>query len=186
MDPVVFEVPPELFVVAESSSFSGELTLEALDAGPDVYRFDEPVSWSATITNTGDALLVMGKASAHARTQCARCLDEFPLDLAGELEGYYLLSEGSERPEDMDDDEFEVLPADHRIDLEPLIVAALLVDTPLIPLCDDDCKGLCAGCGANLNSEPCTCASDEAEELPRMSDGRISPFAVLKDLKLGE
>lgn len=186
MDPVVFEVPPELFVVAESSSFSGELALEVLDAGFDAYHFDGSVSWSATVTNTGDALLVMGSASAHARTQCARCLDEFPLDLEGDIEGYYLLSEGSERPEGMDDDEFEILPADHMIDLEPLIVAALLVDVPLIPLCDDDCKGLCAGCGANLNSEPCTCAADDGEELPRMSDGRISPFAALKDLKLDE
>ncbi len=185
MDPIVFEVPPELFVVAESSSFSGSFSLDVLEAGPDTYHFSEPVSWSATITNTGDALLVMGKARALARTECARCLDEFALDLEGDIEGYFLLSESSERPEGMDDDEFEVLPADHMIDLEPLIVAALLVDIPLIPLCDEDCKGLCSGCGANLNSELCTCASpDEAEDLPRMSDGRVSPFAALKDLKI--
>lgn len=184
MDLSVIEVPPELFVIAESSSFSGDIALEELAAGPDVYQFDEPVSWSATITNTGDALLVMGRAKAHAKTQCARCLEDFSIELEGDIEGYFLLSEDGPRPDDMDDDEFEVLPSDHKIDLEPLVVAALLIDMPLIPLCDEDCKGLCSGCGANLNTEKCTCGADDANNVPRMSDGRISPFAALKDLDL--
>ena len=40
----------------------------------------------------------------------------------------------------MDEDEFDVLPADKVIDLEPLITAALLLEFPLIPLCDEECK----------------------------------------------
>ena len=35
--------------------------------------------------------------------------------------------------------EFDVLPADHVIDLDPLIRAALMVDLPSMPLCKDDC-----------------------------------------------
>ena len=27
-------------------------------------------------------------------------------------------------------------------------------------LCDDDCKGLCPKCGANLNEGPCECKKD--------------------------
>ncbi len=184
MDAIRFEVPPELFVTTESSSFAGDLDLPELCAGPDTYRFSDPVSWNVTVTNTGDALLVMGSAHGVARTDCARCLDEFELELDGEVEGYFLLSDGDARPEDMDEDEFEVLGADKVMDLEPLVAAALLVELPLVPLCDEDCAGLCATCGANLNDGPCACQAAPDDDLPRMSDGRVSPFAALKDLNL--
>jgi uncharacterized protein len=188
VDKPVIEVPPELFVIAESSSFAGTYSLDELAAGPDTYRFSSPVSYDVTITNTGDALLIMGSAQASATTECARCLEDFSIDIDGEIEGYFLLSEDSQRPEDMDDDEFDVLPADHKLDLAPLIEAALLVDIPLIPLCAEDCKGLCAKCGSNLNEGPCACEAgeDDADDLPRMSDGRVSPFAALKGMDFGQ
>ena len=61
----------------------------------------------------------------------------------------------------------------------PLIVAALLLEVPLVPLCDDDCKGLCPQCGANLNEGPCGCSRDEA-------DVEASPFAALKNFDFGD
>ena len=63
----------------------------------------------------------------------------------------------------MEGDEFDFLPDNRKIDLVPLIVAALLLEVPLVPLCDDDCKGLCPQCGANLNEGPCGCSRDEAD-----------------------
>lgn len=187
MDAVKFEVPSELFVTTESSSFAGQLNLGTLEAGPDTYRFKKPIEWNVTVTNTGDALLVMGTANAVATVPCARCLDDFDVELNGEVEGYFLLSEDGPAPEDMDDDEFDVLGADKVLDLEPLIIAALLVEAPLVPLCREDCAGLCAQCGANLNEGPCECSKHtEDDGVPRMSDGRISPFAALKDLDLGQ
>ena len=54
MDAVKFEVPPELFVTTESSSFAGQLALGTLEAGPDTYTFSQPVDWNVTVTNTGD------------------------------------------------------------------------------------------------------------------------------------
>ena len=53
MDAVKFEVPPELFVTTESSSFAGQLALGTLEAGPDTYTFSQPVDWNVTVTNTG-------------------------------------------------------------------------------------------------------------------------------------
>lgn len=174
-------VPPELFAPAESSHFEGEFALPSLQAGPDEYAFPEPLFWHADISNTGDALLVTGTVSAEAVGSCARCLDEFRLDLEGEIEGYFLLDESHAAPEDMDDDEFDVLPEDHIIDLEPLIKAALILEFPLVPLCDEECKGLCATCGANLNEGPCGCAPSEDA-----NDGPPNPFSVLKDFPFDE
>ena len=101
MDAVKFEVPPELFVTAESSSFAGQLNLGTLEAGPDTYRFKKPIDWNVTVSNTGDALLVMGRAHALASVPCARCLDDFDVELDGEVEGYFLLSPDDAAPEDL-------------------------------------------------------------------------------------
>ena len=40
------------------------------------------------------------------------------------------------------------------LDLEPLLRDAIVVELPFQPLCWDDCHGLCAECGADLNVEP--------------------------------
>lgn len=132
-------------------------------------------------TNTGDAILVQGTAAGDATTQCARCLEDVTYGLEGDIEGYFLIGgeEEAETPEDMEGDEFDFLPDNRKIDLVPLIVAALLLEVPLVPLCDDDCKGLCPQCGANLNEGPCGCSRDEA-------DVEASPFAALKNFDFGD
>ncbi|WP_139653227.1 YceD family protein [Raoultibacter phocaeensis] len=171
-------VPSELFACAESSYFEGTYDLNILKTGPDLYEFACPLAWQVTVTNTGGALLVTGTVEGTAKTSCARCLGPFEFPLTGEIEGYFLLSDEEEAPEDMEDDEFEYLPKDNVIDLDPLIRAALLLELPLVPLCDEDCKGICPDCGADLNEGPCDCEkqSDGAE-----GTETENPFAVLKD-----
>jgi uncharacterized protein len=46
---------------------------------------------------------------------------------------------------------------------------------PTRPLCDENCRGLCGGCGANLNREPCACSASADD--PRM--------ALFRKLKVG-
>ena len=178
MDPIRIHIPNELFAPAESSHFEGTLDLPVLKSGPDLYSFAEPVAWQADITNTGGAFLVMGTAQGTATTSCVRCLEDVTLPLVGEIEGYFLIGgEDAEAPEEMEEDEFEVLGDDNVIDMEPLVRAALLLELPYVPLCRDDCKGICPNCGANLNEEECTC-SDEPDEFEQARN----PFAVLKGL----
>ncbi|MFH1756381.1 MAG: DUF177 domain-containing protein [Candidatus Latescibacterota bacterium] len=33
----------------------------------------------------------------------------------------------------------------------------LIINIPIRILCDEGCKGLCPDCGADLNSNPCSC-----------------------------
>lgn len=173
-------MPNELFEPAAYQHFEGTFDIVALTSGPDVYSFAKPVSWSADITNVGDALLVQGSVEGTARTSCSRCLADVDVALLGEIEGYFLISDESAAPEDMDDDEFDVLPEDRMLDMEPLIRAALLLELPLVPLCGEDCKGLCPKCGANLNEGPCSCPP---EPEPDPLEG--NPFAVLRGMGLG-
>lgn len=171
-------IPERLFAPAEMERFEGTWDFPVLKAGPDLYSFAEPLRWAVDVTNTGDAFLVSGTVEGTATTACARCLGDARFDLLGEVEGYFVVGEG-ESPEDMEDDEFDVLPADHTIDLAPLMQAALLLELPRVPLCQDDCKGICVTCGQNLNEGPCDCAAPDDE--PPAAD---NPFAKLADLKL--
>ncbi|MBR2790177.1 MAG: DUF177 domain-containing protein [Eggerthellaceae bacterium] len=180
MNSTVIEIPQELLAPAAFARYEGTFTLEVLKAGPDLYSFREPVSWGVDITNTGDALLLQGEAEVCGTTYCARCLEPVEVDLFGELEGYYLL-DPDDVPEDMEGDEFEVLPEDRKIDVAPLITAALLLDVPMIPLCSEDCKGICPTCGANLNEGECGCADEAGEAAAASPD---NPFAALAGLKL--
>ena len=181
MDSLVIEIPAELFAPAESSSYAGELELSSFEFGPDEYRAARPFSWNAVITNVGGALLVSGTVKGEATTACARCLEDATFAVEGEIEGYFLIEGEGEAPDDMEEDEFDVLPEDNKLDLEPLILAAIYVELPLIPLCREDCKGICPTCGANLNDGPCGCAPDASEEDDGINPN--NPFAALKGLK---
>lgn len=176
MSSLQIQIPDELFAVAESSSYQGAFQIEKLTQGNDIYRFAEPLSWNVVITNTGGALLVGGKVAGLATTDCARCLEDAVYDLEGEVEGYFLLPGSNLELSEEEKDEYEQLGEDHIIDLEPLLIAALVLEMPYTPLCDDDCKGLCAQCGANRNLEPCDC--DKVVDVDESN-----PFAVLKSLK---
>lgn len=178
MEPIKIELPKEMFSPAEFMQLSECISLDELDAGSNHLMFNSPIKWSATITNTGSAFLVQGNVKGHAYTDCSRCLEESEVDFEGEIEGYFLapaqisLSEN----EDIENDEFEVIGEDRVIDLAPLIESAIILAIPANPLCSPECRGICAGCGNNLNIEECVCDNSESVD-------ETNPFAVLKEFK---
>ena len=60
------------------------------------------------------------------------------------------------------------------IDFRDAVQEQVIMAIPMQPLCREDCRGLCPGCGANLNLEKCRCRPDDVD--PRL--------AILKKLKL--
>ena len=71
-----------------------------------------------------------------------------------------------------EDDEVSTLQ-DDLVDLEPLLRDAVVLALPFQPLCEDDCPGLCAECGARLKDDP-----DHAHDEP--IDPRWAGLAALK------
>ena len=53
------------------------------------------------------------------------------------------------------------------LDLAAICWEELMLALPVTPLCRNDCKGLCAGCGVNLNEGMCACTEEEGD--PRMA-----------------
>lgn len=81
---------------------------------------------------------------------CARCLDPVITPSVFEFDDAVQMDAGTET-----------------IDLIPYVEECLFINEPFKVLCDEDCKGLCPNCGANLNHETCSCSA-EAEIDPRL------------------
>ena len=99
-----------------------------------------------------EGVLVSGTVTADVAGECARCLtpvtDRVTVDLT-ELFAY----PGSVTEETSEDDEVSHLVGD-MLDLEPVVRDGLVLELPLTPLCREDCRGLCAGCGVALDDLP--------------------------------
>lgn len=162
-----------MFKPSAFQALDGSFYAEKLQSQYDNFKLLDKIQYNITVTNTGDAFLITGKAKVKAQTECSRCLDPVELNLLAKIDAYYLI----EAPSDSEDEinEFEILPDDHNIPLGEIIKATLIVDAPPKPLCKEECKGLCQVCGKNLNKETCNC-KEEAD--------LSNPFSVLKDLKL--
>ena len=182
MDTYVLKLPESLYSPAAIEYFDGTWNPGTITNGPDTYTVLRDFTWNITITNTSDAFLVAGTIKGAVAGECGRCLDEFTLDIDGVVEGYFAMDESqTEVPDELGPDELMTLTNGDSIDVEPLLFAAVLLELPLVALCSEDCKGLCCGCGANLNHEPCTCDADAHDDF-----APENPFAVLSQLKFDE
>lgn len=95
----------------------------------------------------GEGVLVTGTAFVQLHGECSRCLREIDEDATFDLQELFF-HPGRE----IDEEESQI--QDDLIDLEGLLRHAVVLELPFIPLCEDDCLGLCPECGFNLNDDP--------------------------------
>ncbi|MBN1192464.1 MAG: DUF177 domain-containing protein [Coriobacteriia bacterium] len=152
-----------------SLALDSEVELPVIVIGAETFTPLKPARLVADVTNTGSGIVVSGTVDAEVQAVCSRCLREFPLQVTGAVEGFYI-SRGDdyEIPEEQ---EFGYI-VDGSIDLMEQILAALTLELPFAPVHDENCPGICPRCGADLVDGPCDCKPDHSD----------SPFAALKDL----
>ncbi|HEX2924435.1 MAG TPA: DUF177 domain-containing protein [Chloroflexota bacterium] len=119
-----------------------------------------PIRGSLKLMRTTAGVLVEGKLTYEIELNCSRCLEPFSRTQVIELDDEFVpvvdVSTGIALPEPEDLDAFRLTP-DHVLDLTEAIRQYVIVESPLQPLCEEECKGLCSQCGANLNLGPCDC-----------------------------
>ncbi|WP_297548839.1 YceD family protein [Amycolatopsis sp.] len=97
------------------------------------------------IESVVEGVLLTGTASVTATGNCSRCLDPIDEDIDVDFTELYAYP-GSTTEATTDEDEISRL-VDNRIELESLVCDALVLAMPLVPLCEEDCQGLCVECG---------------------------------------
>ncbi len=113
-----------------------ELDLEFVD-----FRYLTQVGLTGSAEKIRQTVTFRGTLTFRIEQTCARCLEQIetpmssPFDLSYEIEGQESIDSTS--------------------DLRDI----LILNHPDQFLCRKDCKGICPGCGINLNRESCHCHS---------------------------
>jgi uncharacterized protein len=153
--------------VGASEDVVGSISFEPIEISGVTFRFPEPVRVEAVLTNTGDGFLLYGSAFAEVSVQCSRCLSDVRADIAAALDTMFVDSKPLTPEEDQEIVHFD----GDAVDVAPPVEAAVRLELPLAPLCDEECKGICASCGTDLNASECECSEQPSPE---------SPFASLE------
>ncbi len=111
----------------------------------------EPVEVSGTVKNRADLLTLEGEVKGTLHLSCDRCSKEFTVTKTVPL--HVLLA--TELAGD-EEDEIVLLDGDE-LDVQELAFTAFVLEMDTKNLCSENCKGLCPGCGVNLNEEACRC-----------------------------
>ena len=149
--------------------FTETIPAGAIDYAPDTRQLGPlPVTGRADLIEEHrgpqeivDDIRVRATYKGEFEILCARCLDPVHTPLAGEFDLLF-------RPENVDaasgeraitEDETEIgYYETSGLLLEDVVREQVLLTLPGRTLCREDCKGLCAHCGQNLNEGSCNCA----------------------------
>ena len=129
------------------------------EARDEDYTVVAPVHLLVDVRKDRDAYRVTGRAQTRLRLECGRCLEPFeiPVDSAFELRYVPASANTEEEAEVAEDDLTTAYYKDETLDLGELMHEQFVLALPMKPLCSDACKGLCPGCGTNLNTGSCDC-----------------------------
>ena len=138
-----------------------------------------PVHVNLELIPEREQLKLSGNLQTTARLACSRCLQDFVLGL-DETIGVVLLRSLPEdapeeidlRPQDLDTEFYDGVT----IDVDLIVAEQIFLALPQKPLCQPECRGLCSGCGADLNHESCRCEKRRT----------ASAFEALQSLRIGQ
>ena len=164
--------------------FNEEFRLASIDFGPDL-RQSKPLKASGRAEliqehrghkQIVEDVRILGHLATEMEVACARCLEPVIHAVSRDFDLLYRPLGVDRRGEEVSINQAETEISYYEGDgllLEDVLREQVLLALPIRTVCKEDCKGLCAQCGANLNHGECNCA-------PKEEDSR---WAALKELK---
>jgi uncharacterized metal-binding protein YceD (DUF177 family) len=154
-----------------TSEINAELAgMESTGEG-DPVRFSEPAHLVGTLKIDIDRYEISGVLSTSAEVDCTRCMETVERELSIEFSSVFVPEEHfpSEAALEVPGDDLEIdVLAGNILDLRDVAREQMLLWIPATILCKDDCRGLCPGCGEDLNQAECKCPEDRID--PRWSE----------------
>ncbi len=141
------------------------------------YRFEEELSeifddfseggtliMQVSVSCSSDKVLLDGSFDAALEVVCSRCLENFEhhfkADFTEAFNSYNKLSPDS-TPDNLaaETANMYTVTGDY-LYLDEYIRQLIILAQEHSPLCKPDCRGICAGCGTDLNKSSCSCDLD--------------------------
>jgi len=133
-------------------------------------RIRDRIGVKGRLTVEGRNLRLRGAVETELATCCTRCGTDIVCPLQGSFEAVLMPGPPPDLPEELELSREDLVHSYYQgeeVDLNPFFKEQVALEVPIQPLCKDDCAGLCAKCGADLNVESCQCPPEEGD--PRLS-----------------
>ncbi len=118
----------------------------------DDVTFVNDIDLKGKFSKQGNCVMVDVSVGLDMKVNCSRCLNESSRKDTKSFKLSYL--EG-----DLGDE----------LDIDGDVREELLLQFPMRVLCSDGCKGLCPGCGVDLNKEQCKCLNTKDKKAKKIS-----------------
>ena len=148
------------FIVAQSAGYSRDFAIEIPQVRLQPDLVIDNLAGEVRVSRTPQGLLIQANIKGNTQLDCVRCLEPFTQALQANFTELFAFSRRNITDSGL------LVPDDGQIDLEPLLREYLILDLPISPLCQLDCKGLCPVCGENLNFIACNHEEEPAD--PRL------------------
>jgi uncharacterized protein len=135
---------------------------------------DAPITGELVLESLVEGIVASGRLAGSLSLRCARCLKDFEQGFSVEIQELFVPF-----PHE-DSDEY---PLDPEGFLEPdqMVRDVVGVELPFAPVCRQDCRGLCARCGGDLNLGACTCTEPELDPRWDGLEALLDEFDETKD-----
>ncbi len=145
-------------LLREPSGASRSYDVDELLPGESVSNA-ERVSGKVRLLKTDKGVWVSASLDSGAACACSRCLAEYtqPVSIAIEEE-FFPKSAALPRGLDVSEESLGI-DENNILDLTETVRQYMVIGAPYRLLCREDCRGICAGCGGDMNMDRCRCDS---------------------------
>ncbi len=126
--------------------------------------FSYGVRVDGRVRNMAGAMLLNARLTAVLSLVCDRCAQPFEREKTVEYETLLAMELANG-----ENDDIVLLDKDGELELDGLMQEVFLLEMDTKNLCNQDCRGLCPGCGADLNHEPCRCKKEIDPRLAKLA-----------------
>ncbi|MBQ9625477.1 MAG: DUF177 domain-containing protein [Clostridia bacterium] len=111
-------------------------------------QFEKPFCVKGEYYFNGQSINIAINVLGSLTYVCDRCGDESSMDIALKAE---------ERVFSKETEDCDYTYENGVLSLDDMVFHNVLLNLPMQLLCNENCKGICLGCYANLNREECKC-----------------------------
>lgn len=125
------------------------------------FSFVSPAIISLLLRRKGTKVFISGEIHTTLLLKCTRCAEDFIYHM-NEIIDFTLIPSAltfnypPETELTKEDLEFSFYESEE-IDIYQIVKEQIFLSLPPYPHCSISCKGLCSGCGSNLNLDSCHC-----------------------------
>jgi uncharacterized protein len=118
-----------------------------------------PAGVSVEVVRVAGGFLVTVSTDARVYGPCVRCLSEVTVEVRAEQQEFAPTARDG-----WEESELSAFIEDMVVDISGIVREAVVLALPGQMVCTSECKGLCSGCGQDLNAGACECTGRGGDE----------------------